>query len=176
MTDLPIRRMNYPTPDPSTTRGVLLASYTWGQDALPGCHDPETRLEEALDDVARIHPRIRDEYEVGTSYAWYADRWARGAFALFAPEQQTELQADIVEPKGGSTSPASTARSTTPGSRVPWSRDPGGPDHPRDATGGGRVGPLGRSIPAGEYQSVMRPRNGTRPTASEPNLYAVRTA
>jgi monoamine oxidase len=101
VTDLPIRRMNYPAPSADTERGVLLASYTWGQDALQwGAMDPETRLEEALDDVSRIHPRIREEYEVGTSYAWYADRWARGAFALFAPDQQTELQAAIVQPEG----------------------------------------------------------------------------
>ena len=101
VTDLPIRRMNYPTPDPSTRRGVLLASYTWGQDALQwGAMDEETRLEEALDDVSRIHPRIREEYEVGASYAWYADRWARGAFAMFAPEQQSALQAAIVQPEG----------------------------------------------------------------------------
>ena len=101
VTELPVRRMNYPTPDPTTTRGVLLASYTWGQDALQwGAMDEETRLEEALDDVARIHPRIREEYEGGASHAWYSDRWARGAFALFAPEQQTDLQADIVRPEG----------------------------------------------------------------------------
>ena len=101
VTDLPIRRMNYPPADASTERGVLLASYTWGQDALQwGAMDPETRLEEALDDVSKIHPRIRDEYEVGTSYAWYADRWARGAFALFTPDQQTQLQEAIVRPEG----------------------------------------------------------------------------
>jgi monoamine oxidase len=101
VTDLPVRRLNYPTPDPSTDRGVLLASYTWGQDALQwGAMDPETRLEEALDDVSRIHPGIREVYEVGASHAWYGDRYARGAFALFAPEQQSELQADIVEPEG----------------------------------------------------------------------------
>ncbi|MGH2427890.1 MAG: flavin monoamine oxidase family protein [Candidatus Limnocylindria bacterium] len=101
VTDLPVRRLNYPTPDPTTERGVLLASYTWGQDALQwGAMDPETRLEEALDDVARIHPQVRDEFEVGASYAWYGDRWARGAFAMFAPEQQTNLQDDIVRPEG----------------------------------------------------------------------------
>ena len=101
VTDLPIRRVNYPTPDPSTERGVLLASSTWGQDALQwGALDAETRLEEALDDVSRIHPRIRDVFEVGASYAWYGDRYARGAFALFAPEQQSQLQADIVRPEG----------------------------------------------------------------------------
>ena len=101
VTDLPIRRMNYPTPDPSTERGMLLASYTWGQDALQwGAMDEETRLEEALDDVSRIHPRIREVYEVGASHAWYGDKWARGAFAMFAPEQQTELQGAIVAPEG----------------------------------------------------------------------------
>ncbi|HEX4932340.1 MAG TPA: FAD-dependent oxidoreductase, partial [Gemmatimonadaceae bacterium] len=101
VTELPIRRMNYPTPDPATRRGVLLASYTWGQDALQwGAMDEETRLEEALDDVERIHPRIREVYEVGASHAWYSDRWARGAFAMFAPGQQTELQEDIVRPEG----------------------------------------------------------------------------
>ena len=101
VTDLPIRRMNYPTPDPTTSRGMLLASYTWGQDALQwGAMDEETRQEEALDDVSRIHPRIREVYEVGASYAWYGDRWARGAFAMFAPEQQTQLQADIVSAEG----------------------------------------------------------------------------
>jgi monoamine oxidase len=100
-TDLSIRRMNYPTPDPTTTRGVLLASYTWGQDALRwGSLDDESRLEQALDDVERIHPWIREEYEVGASHAWYDDRWAGGAFALFDPGQQSELQATIVAPEG----------------------------------------------------------------------------
>jgi monoamine oxidase len=101
VTDLPIRRMNYPPSDPSTDRGVLLGSYTWGQDALQwGAMDPEQRVTEALDDVSRIHPEIRREFEVGASHAWYSDRWARGAFALFAPEQQTTLQDAILEPEG----------------------------------------------------------------------------
>jgi monoamine oxidase len=101
VTDLPIRRLNYPPSDPDSRRGVLLASYTWGQDALQwGAMDEETRIEEALDDVARVHPGIRDVFEVGASHAWYGDRWARGAFALFAPEQQTQLQSAILQPEG----------------------------------------------------------------------------
>jgi monoamine oxidase len=100
-TDLAIRRMNYPTPNPDTPRGVLLASYTWGQDAARwGAMDEETRLEEALEDVARIHPRIREVYECGASYAWYDDRFAGGAFALFDPGQQGELYAAITQPEG----------------------------------------------------------------------------
>ncbi len=101
VTDLPVRRLNYPPSDPATSRGVLLASYTWGQDALQwGAMDDESRIEEALDDVAQIHPRIREVFEVGASHAWYGDKWARGAFALFAPEQQTSLQQAILQPEG----------------------------------------------------------------------------
>ncbi len=100
-TDLGIRRINYPTPDPETQRGVLLASYTWGQDAARwGAMDEVTRIEEALEDVAQIHPRIREEFETGTSHAWSADKYAGGAFALFEPEQQTKLQDDITRREG----------------------------------------------------------------------------
>lgn len=101
-TDLPIRRICYPShSDPSEPRGTLLASYTWGQDALRwGGMDEETRLEEALEDVAKVHPEVVEEYEVGASHAWYNDRWARGAFALFEPEQETRLQDHIVRPEG----------------------------------------------------------------------------
>jgi monoamine oxidase len=101
VTDLPIRRVNYPTPDPSTSRGVLLASYTWGQDALQwGSMDAEYRIEQAIEDVDQLHPGILEEFEVGASHAWYGDRWARGAFALFAPGQQTALHDAIVKPEG----------------------------------------------------------------------------
>jgi monoamine oxidase len=100
-TDLPIRRLNYPTPDPGNPRGVLLASYTWSQDALRwGSMDSQTRIEQALEDVAVIHPEIRETFEVGASHAWYGDRWAGGAFALFEPEQQTHLHDAIVAAEG----------------------------------------------------------------------------
>jgi monoamine oxidase len=101
-TDLSVRRIVYPSnPDPRTARGVLLASYTWGQDAIRwGAMDEETRIEEALEDLAQIHPQVMEEFETGISHSWSDDRWARGAFALFNPEQQTELQEDIVAPEG----------------------------------------------------------------------------
>ena len=101
-TDLPIQRIVYPShSDPTDERGMLLASYTWSQDALRwGSMDEESRIEQALEDVARIHPQIRQEFEVGDSYVWYDDPHAGGAFVLFEPEQQTRLQADIVAPEG----------------------------------------------------------------------------
>ena len=102
-TDLPIRRLVYPTHPPADDdpRGVLLASYTWGQDAARwGAFRPEERVELAIKDVAKIWPQIRDECEGGASYAWYGDPYAVGAFALFAPGQEAVLHADIVRPEG----------------------------------------------------------------------------
>ena len=102
VTELPIRRICYPSySDPTDPRGTLLASYTWGQDALRwGGLSAQDMVEQALEDVAQIHPSIVAEFEVGAAHAWYQDPWARGAFALFEPEQQTRLQAAIVAPEG----------------------------------------------------------------------------
>ncbi|MCW2912815.1 MAG: amine oxidase, flavin-containing [Actinomycetia bacterium] len=102
VTDLPIRRICYPSySDPDERRAVLLASYTWGQDALRwGAMSPERRVEQALEDVAKIHPEIGDVFEFGVSHAWYDDPFAAGAFALFEPHQQTALHADILQPEG----------------------------------------------------------------------------
>lgn len=102
VTDLPIRRIVYPSySDPDNPRGVLLASYTWGQDALRwGSLSRSDRIEQALEDVAKIHPEIREEFEVGASHAWFSDPYAGGAFAQFEPGQATRLQPHIVKPEG----------------------------------------------------------------------------
>ena len=101
-TDLPIRRICYPSfSDRQDERGTLLASYTWGQDALRyGALRPEQAIEQALEDVAQIHPSITTDFEVGAVHNWYDDPYARGAFALFEPEQQTRLYDSIIEPEG----------------------------------------------------------------------------
>jgi len=101
-TDLPIRRIVYPShSEPGEERGVLLASYTWGQDAARwGALSPEERVTLALKDVAKIHPQAPAEFEAGASYAWYSDPYAGGAFALFEPGQESSLQPDIVKPEG----------------------------------------------------------------------------
>jgi monoamine oxidase len=102
VTDLPIRRICYPSySDPDERRAVLLASYTWGQDALRwGAMSAERRVEQALEDVVKIHPQIGEVFEFGVSHSWYDDPFAAGAFALFEPHQQTTLHADILKPEG----------------------------------------------------------------------------
>lgn len=101
ITDLAIRNIYYPDHGRDTGRGVLLASYTWSEDAQRwGSLPPEERVTQALEDVAKIHPQISDTFEVGASKMWHDDEFAGGAFALFDPEQQGLLYEHIVAPEG----------------------------------------------------------------------------
>jgi monoamine oxidase len=101
LTDLPIRNLYYPDHGRETGRGIILASYTWSEDAQRwGSLRPEERIVQALDDVAEIHPQVLKEFEVGTSWMWHDDEFAGGAFALFDPGQQTLLYEEIVRPEG----------------------------------------------------------------------------
>jgi monoamine oxidase len=101
VTDLPIRNLYYTDYGKETGRGILLASYTWSEDAQRwGSLSPENRIIQALEDVEQIHPRIRDSFEAGASKMWHDDEFAGGAFALFDPGQQTLLYDEIIAPEG----------------------------------------------------------------------------
>ena len=101
VTDLPIRNVYYPEQGRETGRGVLLASYTWSEDAQRwGSLSAADRISEALDQLSRIHPQIESEFEAGASWMWHDDEFAGGAFALFDPGQQTLLHEAIVAPEG----------------------------------------------------------------------------
>jgi monoamine oxidase len=101
VTDLPIRTVYYPEHGRETGRGVLLASYTWGEDAQRwGALPPDERVAQAEREVSHIHPQATAECELGVSKPWQADEYAGGAFADFAPGQQTRLYEHIVTPEG----------------------------------------------------------------------------
>ena len=101
ITDLPVRNVYYPDHGRETGRGVILASYTWSEDAQRwGSLSPADRIDQALEDVAQIHPQILQEFEVGASHMWHHDEFAGGAFALFDPGQQTLLYREITAPEG----------------------------------------------------------------------------
>lgn len=101
VTDLAIRNLYYPDHGRETARGVLLASYTWAEDAQRwGSLSPEQRIEQAIEDVSRIHPQILQEFEVGASKVWHDDEYAGGAFALFEPGQFTRLYQAICRNEG----------------------------------------------------------------------------
>ena len=101
VTDLPIRAIYYPEHGRETGRGVVLASYTWAQDAERwGALAPADRISQALENVALIHESAPRHFEVGASKVWHHDPYAGGAFAMFEPGQQSRLHGDIIASEG----------------------------------------------------------------------------
>jgi monoamine oxidase len=101
ITDLAIRNVFYPEHGRDTGRGVLLASYTWSEDAQRwGSLSPSERIIQAVENIAQIHPQILTAVEGGASQMWHDDQFAGGAFALFDPGQQSLLHEHIIAPEG----------------------------------------------------------------------------
>lgn len=100
-TDLPIRTIYYPEHGRATGRGVLLASYTWGQDAERWSSlDEKDRIARTVQYVAKIHPEIVDEVEGGVSHMWHNDPFSGGAYALYEPTQETVHASAAAAPEG----------------------------------------------------------------------------
>lgn len=92
VTDLAVRNVVY-TPagqDPDYSRGVLIASYAWGQDSAAYSMLPEQqRIAQALQDLAKIHPEARETFEFGISHDWALDPYAGGIGPLFRPHEMS---------------------------------------------------------------------------------------
>jgi len=101
VTDLAIRNVFYPEHDARTARGVLIASYSHGQDAQRwGSLTEMERLVQAMENVEEIHPGCRRHITGGASVVWSQDPHAGGAYAFFQPHQEEELHRAIVKPEG----------------------------------------------------------------------------
>ncbi|KAL2126001.1 hypothetical protein VTI74DRAFT_1977 [Chaetomium olivicolor] len=120
-TDLPLRVCVYPSynllDDPNKP-AVLLASYTWAQDAVRvgslvnGRQPPaneEQLVELILRDLARLHKehitydKIRDAFTGHHhAYSWSSDPTTAGAFALFSPGQFRNFYPYLTRPAADS--------------------------------------------------------------------------
>nr|WP_243385600.1 flavin monoamine oxidase family protein [Bacillus kexueae] len=103
VTDLPITYAQYPSHNLGITgSGVILASYTWEDDAIPwDSLDDEFRLEYALKNLETIHGRkVVREFETGMSFSWVRNPHSAGAFTMFKAGQVTELSPYISTPEG----------------------------------------------------------------------------
>lgn len=87
-TNLPIGQLHYPTNAdkiPKDDRGILMC-YTWKQEGLLFGSQPEQMaIAEAVEEISFIHPKIKDNFEVGAVQAWYSDPASQGAFAMLRP-------------------------------------------------------------------------------------------
>ena len=99
-TDLPVMGVYERTINQQGTRGIL-ESYQAGPSArrTTGLSEKE-RLAEALDGMAKVYPKILEQYEGGASKSWDDDEWSRGAYAWFKPGQMTTLIPYVASAEG----------------------------------------------------------------------------
>lgn len=102
ITDLSIRNIVY-TPagqDENSKKGLLIASYCWGQDSM--AYSPlseKDRITQALEDLIKIHPEAEDSFEFGFTYDWSLDPYAGGLGPLFRPHEMSgQIYYDLIRP------------------------------------------------------------------------------
>ncbi|XP_039887331.1 L-amino-acid oxidase-like [Simochromis diagramma] len=104
ITDRPSRYIYYPSHSfpRNQTIGVLLASYTWADDAqfLQGATDEDLK-ELALRDLAKIHGEQVWDLCIGVVVKrWGIDPYSLGGFAFFAPYQHIEYAKELFRSEG----------------------------------------------------------------------------
>lgn len=102
-TDLPIKFSYLPSHEMGmNTTGIILASYTWGDDAFIWNRLSENqRINASLNNLARIYGDIvYKEFLMGSSISWSNNPYSGGAFVIFKPEQQRDFGKDIGTPEG----------------------------------------------------------------------------
>ena len=108
VTDLPIRYTMFPAATSAQfangqNRGVIMASYTFQQDATEtGAMPVEACVALAIDNLSTIFGAdvVQSNVEVGTSQVWSGDVFSGGsAFAYFAPMQKTRLFSAMLQPE-----------------------------------------------------------------------------
>ncbi|MDF3292625.1 FAD-dependent oxidoreductase [Streptomyces silvisoli] len=96
VTDSPNRFAYFPSLVEGARGGVVLASYTWSDDAMRwDSLTPGERYAFALDNLARLFgPRVRAEFTgVGATQSWARARYALGEAVIFTPGQLHEHHA-----------------------------------------------------------------------------------
>jgi len=104
VSDNPNRFMYYPShPIDGSPGGVVLASYTWADDASRwDSMEDDDRYAFALRGLQEVHgERIEVFYAGrGQTQSWMRDPYAFGEAAVLAPGQLTQFQSTITEPEG----------------------------------------------------------------------------
>lgn len=100
VTDLPIGAVGNVTDKQPGPRGVL-SSYSGGPQARQICARKESdRIKFVLEQMEKVFPGMRENFEGGVSKCWDEDPWARGASSWYKPGQMTELWPHMARPEG----------------------------------------------------------------------------
>ena len=98
-TDDPMDVWDY-TRDQPGTRGILGAYLSGRMATRVTALDEPGRASFILDCMDRLHPGMRDNFEVSASHSWISDPWALGAGVAFDSGQLTRHYLELRRPEG----------------------------------------------------------------------------
>ena len=99
-TDEPIARV-WPNAGGAPGERGVLHTYTWGDPAHRlDAMEAGARLRSTVEQMDRLFPGTRENFEGGTWKSWAKDEWARGAFAEFGPGEMAEYIRVMGQPDG----------------------------------------------------------------------------
>lgn len=97
--DDPLDVWDYTRNQPGT-RGILGTYISGRMGARIAFQTPAEREDTILEMMERIHPGIRENFEVSGSHAWLTDPWSMGAGAEFRAGQMTKYEPYLALPEG----------------------------------------------------------------------------
>ena len=99
-TDLPIENVHHMTSNQPGPRGILQC-YSGGPQARQITLMKESeRITFVLEQMKKVYPGIRENFEGGISKCWDEDEWARGASSWYRPGQMSELWPHVGRSEG----------------------------------------------------------------------------
>jgi monoamine oxidase len=99
-TDLPVMALIDATYNQPGRRGILQSYMAGAQARAVTAMKEGERISFTLEQMEKVYPGLRENFEGGTSKCWDEDEWARGDYAWFKPGQMTELMPHIAKPEG----------------------------------------------------------------------------
>ncbi len=98
--DRPVMRVREHPMSEAGTRGILEANLSGLEGRRVTAMKESERMSFALEQVEKLYPSIRKNFEGGISKCWDEDEWARGGYTWFKPGQMTSLLPHIARPEG----------------------------------------------------------------------------
>ena len=99
-TDLPIANLFDMTSNQPGQRGILQTYLGGARARQVAAMKEDDRISFVLEQVEKVFPGIRENFEGGVSKCWDEDEWARGASSWYRPGQMSELWPHIARPEG----------------------------------------------------------------------------
>ena len=99
-TTLPIGQIHYPTyTENSPSRQGILMCYSWKYEAYSvAALEPQMAIRQAIQQIAKVHPQIIENFEVGAVQAWTNEPFAPGGYAIFKPYQYLTVRELVMYP------------------------------------------------------------------------------